>query len=56
MDYFASLENRFTSATGRRVKITETRNKKVLQLEYRDNEDLEELLRSLAGDAFLDEV
>lgn len=56
VDYFASLENRFTSATGRRVKITETRNKKVLQLEYRDNEDLEELLRSLAGDAFLDEV
>ena len=56
VDYFESLENRFTSATGRRVKITETRNKKVLQLEYRDNEDLEELLRSLAGDAFLDEV
>ena len=56
VDYFASLENRFTSATGRRVKITETRNKKVLQLEYRDNEDLEELLRSLAGDTFLDEV
>lgn len=56
VDYFASLENRFTSVTGRRVKITETRNKKVLQLEYRDNEDLEELLRSLAGDAFLDEV
>lgn len=56
VDYFASLENRFTSATGRRVKITETRNKKVLQLEYRDNEDLEELLRHLAGDAFLDEV
>lgn len=56
VDYFASLENRFTSATGRRVKITETRNKKVLQLEYRDNQDLEELLRSLAGDAFLDEV
>lgn len=56
VDYFASLENRFTSATGRRVKITETRNKKVLQLEYRDNADLEELLRSLAGDAFLDEV
>lgn len=56
VDYFASLENRFTSATGRRVKITETRNRKVLQLEYRDNEDLEELLRSLAGDTFLEEV
>lgn len=56
VDYFSSLENRFTSATGRRVRITETRNKKVLQLEYRDNEDLEELLRSLAGEDFLSEV
>ena len=56
VDYFASLENRFTSATGRRVKITETRNRKVVQLEYRDNEDLEEILRNIAGDAFLDEV
>ena len=56
VDYFASLENRFTSATGRRVKITETRNRKVVQLEYRDNEALEEILRNIAGDAFLDEV
>ena len=56
VDYFASLERRFTSATGRRVKITETRNRKLVQLEYRDNEDLEEILRNIAGDAFLDEV
>ncbi len=56
VDYFSSLENRFTSATGRRVKITETRNKKILQLEYRDYEDLEELLCSLAGGDFSAEV
>ena len=56
VDYFTSLENRFTSATGRRVKITETRNKKILQLEYRDYEDLEELLCSLAGEDFSAEV
>ena len=56
VDYFSSLENRFTSATGRRVKITETRNKKILQLEYRDYEDLEELLFSLAGEDFSAEV
>ena len=56
VDYFSSLENRFTSATGRRVKITETRNKKILQLEYRDYEDLEELLCSLAGEDFSAEV
>ena len=56
VDYFSSLENRFTSATGRRVKITETRNKKILQLEYRDYEDLEVLLCSLAGEDFSAEV
>ena len=56
VDYFSSLENRFTSATGRRVKITETRNKKILQLEYRDYEDLEELLCSLAGEDMSAEV
>jgi len=54
VDYFASLENRFTSVTGRQCKITETRNKKTFQVEYRDNEDLEELLKHLAGSDFLD--
>ncbi len=54
VDYFASLENRFTSATGRQCKITETRNKKIFQVEYHDNDDLEILLKSLAGSDFLD--
>ncbi len=54
VDYFASLANRFTSVTGRQCKITETRNKKIFQVEYRDNEDLEELLKHLAGSDFLD--
>ena len=54
VDYLASLENRFTSCTGRQCKITETRNKKIFQVEYRDNEDLEELLKHLAGSDFLD--
>ena len=54
VDYFASLENRFTSATGRQCKITETRNKKIFQVEYRDNEDLEALLKHLAGSDFFD--
>ena len=42
------------SCTGRQCKITETRNKKIFQVEYRDNEDLEELLKHLAGSDFLD--
>lgn len=54
VDYFASLADRFTSVTGRQCKITETKNKKIFQVEYRDNEDLEELLKHLAGNDFLD--
>lgn len=49
VDYIHSLETRFTSFTGRRCKISATKNKKMFQLEYRDNEDLEELLKKLAG-------
>lgn len=54
VDYFASLADRFTSVTGRQCKITETKNKKIFQVEYRDNEDLEELIKHLAGNDFLD--
>ncbi|MBE6570340.1 MAG: ParB/RepB/Spo0J family partition protein [Ruminococcaceae bacterium] len=54
VDYFASLETRFTAATGRRCRITETKNRKTFQLEYRDNEDLENILRNLAGRDFFD--
>ncbi len=49
VDYIHSLETRFTNFTGRRCKISATKNKKTFQLEYRDNEDLEELLKKLAG-------
>lgn len=55
VDYFQSLESRFTNMTGRRCKITESKNKKTFQLEYRDNEDLEEILKKLAGDGIFDE-
>lgn len=49
VDYIHSLETRFTNFTGRRCKISTTKNKKMFQLEYRDNEDLEDLLKKLAG-------
>lgn len=55
VDYIASLEERFRNVTGRRCKITDTKNKKTFQIEYRDNEDLEQILRSLAGDDLLDQ-
>lgn len=55
VDYFQSLESRFTNRTGRRCKIVESKNKKTFQLEYRDNEDLEDILKKLAGDDIFDE-
>ena len=55
VDYIASLEERFRSVTGRRCKITETKNKKTFQIEYRDNEDLEQILKSIAGEDLLDQ-
>ncbi|MBQ4354122.1 MAG: ParB/RepB/Spo0J family partition protein [Clostridia bacterium] len=54
VDYFQSLETRFTNFTGRRCKIVESKNKKTFQLEYRDNEDLEDILKKLAGDNLFD--
>jgi len=55
VDYIASLEERFRNVTGRRCKITETKNRKTFQIEYRDNEDLEQILKSIAGDDLLDQ-
>lgn len=55
VDYIHALETRFTSFTGRRCRISASKNKKTFQLEYRDNEDLEELLKKLAGDELFEE-
>ncbi len=55
VNYFRSLESKFTSVTGRRCRITDTKNKKTFQIEYRDNDDLEEILKKLAGNELLDE-
>ncbi|MBR6709676.1 MAG: ParB/RepB/Spo0J family partition protein, partial [Clostridia bacterium] len=55
IDYYAELERKLMSQLGRRVKIAHTPRKKVLELSYEDNEDLEILLTALCGAGFLDE-
>lgn len=55
VDYFRSLESKFTGVTGRRCKITDTKTKKTFQIEYRDNEDLEEIIKKLAGNGIFDD-
>ena len=49
VDYAAALENRVRSETGRQCRITHTAKKKMLEIEYRDNDDLSELLTKLFG-------
>lgn len=49
VNYAAELGSRLTAVSGRQVKVVETKNKKVLQIEYSDNDDLSELVEKLWG-------
>lgn len=48
--YMRDLEHRAVTILGRRVKILKTGKKKVVELAYSDDEDLEALLRTICGD------
>jgi hypothetical protein len=56
VDYFRELELRIQSHLGRRVKIEGKGRKKTITLSYEDNEDLDELLRTICGADFLEEI
>ena len=55
VNYITELENKVRRDLGRCVKITEKPKKKTIEIEYQDNEDLEELLKKLCGDDFFEE-
>ena len=55
VDYFREMELKLQSRLSRVVKIKGTGKKKSLTLFYEDNEDLDELLKTLCGSDFLDE-
>lgn len=55
VDYVAELEKRMQRHLGRRVKISAKKNKKTVTLFFEDNEDLDNLLRCLCGNEFVDE-
>ena len=55
VDYFRELELRIQSHLGRRVLIKGQGRKKSLTLFYEDNEDLDELLKTICGEKFLEE-
>lgn len=50
--YMKDLERRAVSFLGRKVKILQTPKKKVVELAYSDDSDLEDLLRRLCGNTF----
>ena len=56
VDYFREMELRIQSHLGRVVKNNGSGKKKSVTLFYEDNEDLDELLKSICGKDFLDEV
>ena len=53
--YMRDLEHRALAVLGRKVRILKTAKKKVVELAYSDDEDLEALLKVLCGDTFFDE-
>ena len=55
VDYFREMELRIQSRLGRKTVIKGKGRKKSLTLFYEDNEDLNELLKSICGEDFLNE-
>ena len=56
VDYFRELELRVQAHLGRKVKIEGKGKKKTITLSYEDNEDLDDILKLLCGNDFLDEM
>jgi ParB family chromosome partitioning protein len=56
VDYFREMELKIQRQLGRKAKIVDKGKKKTLTLFYEDNEDLDELLRTICGSDFLDEI
>ena len=56
VDYFREMELRIQRQLGRKVKIESKGKKKTLTLYYEDNEDLDEILGSLCGKDFLNQI
>ncbi len=56
VDYFKELEVRMQTQLSRKVKIEGKGRKKTITLYYEDNEDLDEIIKLLCGEDFLEEV
>jgi ParB family chromosome partitioning protein len=56
VDYFREMELKIQRQLGRKVKIEDKGKKKTLTLFYEDNEDLDELLKAICGNDFVEEI
>lgn len=56
VDYFRELEIKLQTQLSRKVKIEGKGRKKTLTLYYEDNEDLDEIIKLLCGDDFLNDL
>ncbi len=54
VDYVAELERRATTALGRRLRIQSGKRKKIVTIEFQNDEDLEDILTRICGDGILD--
>lgn len=54
--YMHELEHRAVGVLGRRVRILKTAKKKVVELAYDDDDDLEALLKTICGETFFAEI
>ena len=54
--HMKELERRAMSTLGRKVRISRSSRKKVVELTYDNDEDLEALLRALCGETIFEET
>lgn len=52
--YMKDLETRMTGCMGRKVRINHTARKKTIELTYEDDQDLEDLMKRIAGENIFD--
>ena len=54
--YMKDLERRVMRTLGRKVRIARVAKKKVVELSYEDDQDLEEIIKKLCGDDFFTDI
>jgi hypothetical protein len=50
------LERRVMRTLGRKVRIARVAKKKIVELSYEDDQDLEEIIKRLCGDDFFADI